>query len=275
MRSDPRIWLIGVLAIVGMAVAWLLSLYFLPDAIWRAFGFNSHAITFMSIFVMIAGFFVARLFYRYAKVKADLLAGRNVIARWHVSASELSDFAVVADERDRSDKRSALLLVWFFLIVIFGAFAIYDREVALPMMLTAAGVGLLVTLAYWLGGRVRSSNLQRHSGDVIVSSRGLLVNDVLHVWSAPLSWLRDVRLEQGPPAMLIVTYAFQSRYGAQEVDVMLPIPADRMSEAAEVARRLPIEGGKWLRGQRRRRSTTRRRHGLQPRIDSKEAGLRH
>lgn len=273
MRSDPRVWLIGTLAIVGAAVAWLLALWLIPDAIWRAFEFNSHAITFLSIFVLIAGLLVARLFYRYAKVKADLLAGRNVIARWHVSESELSMFAPIADERDRGEKRSALLVIWFFLIVIFGAFAIYDQEVALPMLLMGAGVGALVTLAYWLGGRIRKSHLQMHSGDVIVGSQGLLVNDVLHVWSAPLSWLDGVTFEQGPPAILIVTYAFLTRYGSQQVDVMLPVPADQIPAAAEVVRRLPLEGGKWLRKRRhRRRSAPRPGRAVHTRRDARKFG---
>src|SRR5690606_12097315 len=140
---------------------------------------------------------VALLFLRFSRVRADLLAGRNVVARWHVTAEQLAAFAGTAIDRDRADKRGALLLIAGLVVVIFGAFAVFDPEVA-PMMLGIAALVLVaVGVAYLISGRVARGQLRYRSGDVIVGRDGLLVNDALHVWGIPLSWLAGTRLEPG------------------------------------------------------------------------------
>jgi hypothetical protein len=242
MLTDPRVGVRISLLTCAAAGVWLLGQVFDGDALWEilwpVLGYGTHVITLLSIFTVVTCPFVALLFYRYAKVKADLLAGRNVIARWAVDPATFKKFSPVAEARDRADKRGALNLIAFFVVVIFGAVALMDPEVA-PLMLVA-GVALMtvVTIAFWFGNRIRKRHLQMRSGEIIVGTDGLLVNDVLHVWSVPLSWLADVELEKGPPPILTITYAFWGRYGPQFVGVMLPMRAGQMDLARGAAERL-------------------------------------
>lgn len=242
MLSDPRIGLAFSLLICAAAALWLLAQWFASDALWDLLwpylGYGIHAITFLSIFAVIACLLVALLFYRYARVKADLLAGRNVIARWTVDPASFKSFSAVAEARDRAEKRGALYVIFFFVVLIFGGIALIDREVAPFMLAAGAAMGLLAVVAFWLSNRVRRSHLQMRSGEVIVGTQGLLVNDVLHVWSAFLSWLVDVELEKGPHPALTITYAFWGRYGPQYVSVMLPIAPGHMDLALAVQARL-------------------------------------
>jgi hypothetical protein len=242
MQSDPRTGLAVSLLILAATILWLIAQWLASDWLWGALyprlGYATHAITLLSIFAVVTCPFVALLFYRYAKVKADLLAGRNVIARWAVDPATFKKFSPVAEARDRAEKRGALYLIAIFVVVIFGAVALMDPEVA-PLMLVA-GVALMtvVTIAFWFGNRIRKSHLQMRSGEIIVGTDGLLVNDVLHVWSVPLSWLADVEMEKGPPPILTITYAFWGRYGPQFVGVMLPIGPGQMELAVSVKERL-------------------------------------
>jgi hypothetical protein len=238
MRSDPRVGLPISLVIAGAAAPWLLGQWFASDALFDVFGNGAHAITFLSIFVVLAGGAVALLFRRYARVKAGLLAGRDVIARWAVDAGSFNSFGAVAEARDRAEKRSALYLVFFFVVLIFGAFAAYDTETAPQMLAAGAALGVVVTIAFWLGNRIRKSHLEMRSGEIIVGTKGLLINDVLHVWSTPLSWLSEIEIEEGPPQALTITYGYVTRYGPQYVSVMLPVPPGRMDLAREVELRL-------------------------------------
>jgi hypothetical protein len=241
--------------ICAAAGLWLLGQLFAGEALWETLwpvlGYGTHAITLLSIFAVVTCPFVALLFYRYARVKADLVAGRNVIARWTVDRASFKKFSPVAEARDLAEKRGALYLIFFFVFVIFGAVALMDPEVALPILAAAVALALIVTMAFWFGNRIRKRHLQMRSGEIIVGTDGLLVNDVLHVWSAFLSWLVGADVEKGPPPILTITYGFWGRYGPQFVGVMLPIGPGQMDLALAVKERLQQALGK--RGAERRR----------------------
>ncbi len=248
MLSDPRIGLIASLLLAGAGALWLLAQWLASDALWYALwpvlGYGTHAVTFLSIFLVLAGSAVALLFGRYARVKADLMAGRHVIAHWRVDPAQFQNFKVTASARDRTEKRRALYLIIFFLIVVFGLIALFDPEVAPPMMIAAATFALVITTAFLAGGYVRGRHLQLRSGEIIVGRDGLLINDVLHVWNIPMSRLVDVELDHKRPATLTITYAFLARYGLQFVDVLLPVPDNAIRLAQEVRQQLKPEKDK-------------------------------
>lgn len=87
MRSDPRIGLSVCSAIAVAALAWLGGQWIAAGAIFERLGYAMHAITLFSIFTVLAAGAAAGVFWRFARVKAELLAGRRVLARWHVDAT--------------------------------------------------------------------------------------------------------------------------------------------------------------------------------------------
>lgn len=248
MLSDPRIGLVGSLIVAGLGVLWFIALWLAGDEIWEMLGDLQHAITYFSILLTAAGLVVSLLFRNYVRVKTDLLAGRDVLARWSVDPEEFAAFRPRADARDHSEKRSALILVLVLLALAFGAFAIYDIEAA-PMMLSiGGGVAFLIILAYLWSNRIRRKHLTFRTGEVIVGRRGLLVNDVLHVWSGFFSWLSAASLEDGKHPMLTITYSYLARYGLQYINVAVPVPHDCIALAAEAARELNgASGGRKVR----------------------------
>mgnify|MGYP001342108789 CR=1 FL=1 len=212
------------------------------------------------------------VFHRLATVKAELLAGNRVLARWSVDRATFERFVPLALADDRADKRQALVTVWFFLAVIFGGFAIYDPEVAVPMMSVAAFVAAIVERAAAWGITRRGSPTEvaeqadvvsvhlalndetrgllgadffaaMRDGVVIVGERGLLLNGVLHCWGIPFSWLSNAALDESKPD-LTVMYAYLSRYGPQFVTVTLPVSAATLDQARIAEQRLLALAGK-------------------------------
>jgi hypothetical protein len=137
MRSDPRVGAMVSLGLAGIAALWLLAQVVASDALFDVLGSNVHPITFLSIFVLVSGLAVALLFRSYGRVKADLLAGRNVLARWTVDPATFKTVGAAAEERERGEKRGALYLIFFFVAVIFGGFVLYDPASA-PFLLSVA-----------------------------------------------------------------------------------------------------------------------------------------
>lgn len=240
MKSDPRIGLAVSLAVAAIALLWLLVTWLAADAIWTVVGFGSHAITLLAIFLLLVGLAAALLFRRFWRVKSDLLSGRNVIARWVVDGDAFKAFASVAEPRERAEKRGALMLMGLFVAVIFGAFALFSPQIALPMLAMAALLVLILVAAYVMGKR----QPEHGSGEVIVGTDGALVSDVLHVWGAFPAWLADAELEPGPVPILTISYGALVRFGPRYVSVMMPVPLGKIGLAEEVERRLRHRVGK-------------------------------
>ena len=232
MLSDPKRWMWGALGVAVLTGLWLLVQWPYGDELFSAMSYGLYAADLVAILALVAGAVVALLFWRFAQVRADLLAGRRVVGRWQVGAGDFAAFAGPAAAHERDDKRGALLLIAGFVVVISGGFALFDAEAAPIMLTVAALVIVLMALAYLLSGRVMRRHLAFRSGEVIVGRDGLLVNDVLHVWGVPLSWLAGTRLA---PGLMTVSYAFVIRFGVQIVEVMLPVPPAAETVAAAAA----------------------------------------
>jgi hypothetical protein len=236
MMTDPRIGLRIAQFIGALAALWLLGLWLFSDALWAALREGMHAITLISIFLLLTSAPVAWLFGRLASVRADLLAGRSVIARWRVKAPAFNRRADEELSRDASEKRGVLFLILFLIAVCFGGIALFDPRAARGMAAIGAGVCLLIVAAFFLGNWASRERLEYRSGEVVLGERGLLFNDVLHVWGTPFSWLEGVEIEEGESPALIVTYAYMARHGAQTTRVALPFSKDRI-ELAQLAQK--------------------------------------
>jgi hypothetical protein len=238
MRSDPRVGMTVSLGLAGIGALWLLAQVVASDALFDALGTGVHAITMLSIFALLAGGAVALLFRSYGRVKADLLAGRNVLARWTVDPATFKTVGAAAEERERGEKRGALYLIFFFVAVIFGGFVLYDPASAPFLLSVAALLVAAVSIAFWLGNRTRRQHLEFQSDDIIVGKEGLLVNGVLHVWSAAMASLSGAKFSAGPPASVTVHYSYPTRAGMQYVTVALPVPPEQVELARTLVEQL-------------------------------------
>lgn len=233
MLTDPKKVVYAALPVALAGCLWFLALAIDPDALYARFGFDMHAITFLSIFLVIAALIVAGFFARMATVRRELLEGRRVLGTWSIDAATLAAAAPGALAEENADKRQALLLIWGFLAVIFGGFALYDPEAAPAMIAIALVVAALTGLAHLLGGRVRQDHWRMRDGRVIVGERGLLFNGVLHVWALPLTRLDGVTTARDPDRM-IVRYSWLARTGRQSAAVTLPVPSEASATADAV-----------------------------------------
>ena len=198
-----------------------------------------HAVTLPPIFLLMLSLPIAFLFYQYAAVRADLLAGRDVIARWHVDPKLFSAFGKAEISRDLSEKRSALFLILAMLVLDFGEFVLFDAKAAFGMFAFGGIAVLAILIAFWLGNQTTRKHMQLQSGDIVVRKRGLLVNDVLHVWSSFLSRFSGVALNQGSHPTLAITYFVLGRFGPQQVTVTLPFSPLQLNQALLVKQQLP------------------------------------
>lgn len=257
VRSDPRIGYYVSLAIAGVSGFWLLSLFFMAETWESVFGYNVHPITFLSIFLLLTGLAVSQLFRGYAKVRRDLEAGENVLARWTVDAQTWRRFAGPAHELESADKRGVLMLLYVFIAVICGGLALALPRDAHIFGWIALGLAAIVTIAFLVGLRVYERQLVFRDGKVVIGRGGLMFNGILHVWDNWLSWLEGAEVVADPAPMLVVVYAYWARYGPQTVVVRIPLPKHDVqigtaaAEALENCKRHREEGPRAARRKRK------------------------
>ena len=129
-------------------------------------------------------------------------------------------------------KMGLLRIVWFFCVLFGVGFIVFDRDagvvVGVVMLLLMIVTGLLAKLTP--GARMR--RLGKAETRVRVGKTCVMLGDELHSWSMPGSWLRDVALEEEDGRRwLRVCYAFITRTGIQEENVLLPVPESEISKA--------------------------------------------
>lgn len=255
MRSDPRIGYWISLAIAGVCAIWLLALQGYSDWLYDRLGSGTHAVTFLAIFLLLAGSLVSRLFSSFLTVRNDLRSGRDVLGRWQVDQATWRKFAGPAAAVERKDKLSLLGLMYIFVVLVCGGLALAVPQDAHIFGYIALGIAALVTFAFLLGTRVYTSQLCYRTGEIIVGSRGVSVDGVLHAWDNWLSWPEGAEVIERPVPMLLVGYGYWARYGPQQVSVRMPVMArdlDIAHKAAEQLNALACFGKK-----RRRKTDTR------------------
>lgn len=234
MRSDPRIGMMIAFAVAVLSAGWIAAQAIVSDQLFAQLGYGMHALTFVSIFLLVAGVVVALLFRCFASVRQELLDGTNVIARWTVDADTWSQFAKPAAQMERGEKQALLLTMYALIALVCGGLALAVTDDAAIFGWIAVGIAVIVTAGFLAGQRSFTGQLEYRGGDVIVGRRGALVNGVLHVWDAWLSWLEGAAVSERKPAMLCISYGYWARYGPQSVTVRIPFAPQQASLAMAV-----------------------------------------
>jgi hypothetical protein len=184
-------------------------------------------------FATLAALITAALLHSRGRQVEALLSGMgDFIAEWSIPAALWKDILQRQYEEEKTAKKALLRIVWFFCITIGIGFTIYDPEGGMWV----GGVMLFTMFATWLaatltpGMRLRS--LSAAETRVRVGRKCVMLGDELHSWSLVGSWLQGAELEEEEGLhWLRVRYAFLTRAGFQEAEVLLPVPLQELEKA--------------------------------------------
>ena len=177
---------------------------------------------------------ITALMFRSRGRQAEALLGGEgeFITEWSIPTDLWREILQRQYEEEKSAKKMLLRKEWFFCVVIGIGFIIYDPEngiwVAAMLLLVMVLMGLAATLTP--GARLR--RLSATETRVRMGKTCVMLGDELHSWSLPGSWLQGVDLESDNGRFwLRVRYAFITRTGIQEEQVLLPVPPLEMAKA--------------------------------------------
>jgi len=222
--------------------AWLVALIFLLACFVPALaGWDKmnggYAMIMLSGFVSMASVITALMFRSRGKQAEALLSGAGeFVAEWSIPAALWREVIQRQYEEEKEAKKILLRIVWFFCITIGIGFILYDPEagvwVAAILLLLMIVTGLAATLSPGMRLRRLSTTETR----VRVGRTCVLLGDELHSWRLVGSWLQDAELqEEQDRHWLRVRYAFITRAGVQEEQVLLPVPPEELGKARHAA----------------------------------------
>jgi hypothetical protein len=218
--------------------AWIVALVFFLACFIPSLGDwdmmnGGYAMIVLSGFVSMAAVITALMFRSRGKQAEALLSGTGeFVAEWSIPAELWREIIQLQYEEEKAAKKVLLRIVWFFCITIGAGFIIYDPEagiwVAAVLLFIMVATGLAATLTP--GARLR--RLSATETRVRVGRKCVMLGDELHSWSMVGSWLQGVELETAEDRYwLRVRYAFITRTGVQEEQVLLPVPPSEMAKA--------------------------------------------
>lgn len=225
--------------------AWIVALIFLLACFVPSLGEwdmmnGGYAMIVLSGFVSLTAVITALMFRSRGKQAAALVGGTGeFITEWKISAELWREILQLQYEEEKAAKKALLRIVWFFCVLFGVGFIVYDPEagvwVAVIMLVMMVLTGLAATLT-------PGARLRRLSGVEMCARVGkecVMLGDELHSWSMPGSWLQGATLEEeSGRRWLRVNYAFITRAGIQEEQVLLPVPESEISKAELAAQEL-------------------------------------
>jgi hypothetical protein len=244
--TDPRVpdctagkgcKVFAVILCIGAALILLPFLYRLGD--------NTLLLTLIGGFIALCGFIGLAMFGGQAVRVADMLKGKNVLARWSCAPDEWQRFTTWAYATEKAQKR---VLLWVLTAVILGAGGgfclLMQDEAALWVLLFLSGIviltWLIVLMHRWLSCRRDS----RGPGEVVVGPSALYIDGSVHSWSMAGSRIESAQFATKPFPMLEIIYSYILKPGhffylfRQRTTVHIPVPKERQGDAAAIAETL-------------------------------------
>jgi hypothetical protein len=165
----------------------------------------------------------------------------NYIARWELTADELSRFEDAEWRRARRDAKIAPAF-GLMLAVLLGAFTLaFTEDIAIAGLAAGIGlaIGLTVATTSYLFGKLRFHRRDTRAGDVRFSERGVLQPSGYLPYRGFNLTPIEILVEDGDPSMLRFRVgSVTENLTTREQEFRVPIPNGREAEAADLAARL-------------------------------------
>ena len=221
-------------AVTLLGIIMVLVPIFFED-VEKALGDGAFAMLLVGGFFALTAFFSSFVFLHRLRVYRDLFLEDRLLAHWRYSEREWRAFAGAELANEKSVKKMLVLITAGFALLFCGLMAVFHPQLAFLMIGVALAIIALMTVAAALSIRISRRRNLTPTGEARIGRRGLWLNGALHTWSGGGSFLVDCNLDNSTdPKCLIFSYAAIERHGPQVYQARVPVPHNRLDEAAQV-----------------------------------------
>lgn len=195
-----------------------------------------YAVSFISVFIAISSLIVVYVYRGMTTIYNEIVGGKGVLAHWSYSPELWMEYTKAEYGESISEVKPLFYLTsGLCLIAGIGAY-VWDPEAGIYVLgIMLATIGLMGLAAILTRSHLHHDNL-RKPGDVIISKRGVLLNNRLFYWNYFGARLEKVRArkEKDYSTLIFTTWAPTMTFG-QSYTLRIPIPTGEEEKASEIA----------------------------------------
>lgn len=224
-RRIVRLWFILMFVFI--------FLIFMPSLIGLDGMDGGFAIGFVSFFMVIMSIIIMLIYRSRANQLDKILSGEGRIAVWKYMPEEWNRFVTIDFEEEKKAKKFLFILVSVICVVIGIILLIVVKDILI--LFISLGIIPIVAIPAFLAPRMRYKKLLNSEPKVLIANNGVIVGRMFHLWVKLGARLDQVVLvtDENPP-ILEFHYSMPTRTGRQEETARIPVPNDKMDEAARI-----------------------------------------
>jgi hypothetical protein len=221
-------WIVAVIFFIGI---------FIPSIIGIDGMNGGFALSFVLGFFSIVAIITAFVYGKLAKEYDAIMKGKDVLAHWQYAPDEWKDYTAKEFTRDKKDKRSLFLIVFFWSALFAISFPILDHKngwyvtIVMGILIIIIGITAIISII-----SAHRSN-KKSNGDVYITKHGILFSGKVLSWSMISSKLLDVRLDEVEEPPLLV---FEIQSGKSSYTLRIPVPQGKKDEAKKIIQMIDI-----------------------------------
>lgn len=162
----------------------------------------------------------------------------EVLATWYFNAAEWKQFKKIEKGR-----RTTSTWIEAIAITALGTWVIMDQRgaplpIAVAVSLALAAIISFLRMHLTMGSY--RSVLSKNT--VILSDQSVMINGGLNPYRNEKFWLKAIKLLEGTPDVIEITYAWKTRGGNTHEELRVPVPEGKRQEALEVITKIKSLG---------------------------------
>jgi hypothetical protein len=200
---------------------------------------GGYALALVSFFLAVTGIAVALLFFHRARVMDSILKGTRALAHWVYSEDE-SEESARREYADYQERNRGLFLIIGGMLVIFALiFIIFMGEGGLItglFLLAFTGFLFIVSRGVPI---IVLKQAQKAPREAYIAENGAIYRGTVYPFRSFLMRLNGVTLKKGSagkPSVLAFSFIQLIGIILSPYDIAIPVPADQMEKAEEIAR---------------------------------------
>lgn len=195
------------------------------------------ALIMVGITLFLTSLVFIRVTYRNSKLIDRALKRKELVVHWKYTKKEWEDYIEHEYNYRSGEKQLIAIFLSAFTILIFGLFILFIPEGKLAMFFVMLGlIAMYAFLGYILPPLLHM--IRKQKGEVIILTKGVLLNKTFHTWDMLLSKLGKVTIEQNPYHHISLTYKFVDRTGPRQYTIHIPIPKSNKKDLKEIISQL-------------------------------------
>jgi uncharacterized membrane protein HdeD (DUF308 family) len=187
-----------------------------------------------SLIIFITGIITALIYGGRAGKIDKFLKAEGTLVHWKYTPEEWMQYTEKEAGTDKGSKKTMFFVITGLVLLISIIYAINNPKSSTWIMITAAGLILIIGFTAWFTGWYNHRQNKKYPGEAYIARDGVYLNCQLHLWDHLGAYLDSVEYVEGAPPLLAFTYFSPTGTVVQIYKARVPVPMGQETKAKEL-----------------------------------------